>query len=129
MNDLGVSGKILGITDDTVRETDAYRHQEIASGHSQVRSFCSMHSQHTCVVRILSRENAFSHKGICYRGLDLIGQFPYFFPGVRSHSAAAYEDKRLFRFVDHICRCLKIFLGDLFYRRLDRLRLDRGKPD
>jgi len=67
-----------------------------------------VHSQHPCVIRIRSREGAFSHQGIRDRGIHLLRKLKQFLSRIRENRTSAYEDIRLFCLLNHICGSLKL---------------------
>ena len=92
LDNLRIFCKVLCISRYTVAESAAAYNQKITLCHTEVGCFCSMHTKHTCIQRIFTRESTFSHQSITDRSLNLMSQFKNFFGCVRSNCTASYEN-------------------------------------
>ena len=119
---LGILCKFCSITKYTVTETGTYGNQKVTVGHTEVRIFGSMHAEHACIQRMLSRKCTFTHQGITYRSIDLLCKFQQFLAGICCDGTAAHEDHRFLCLFDKLRCSVQIFVRDCCGIRKDHIR-------
>ena len=75
LQDFCILGKFLSISCHTVTESCSCYNQKITFTDSVIGCFCAMHSKHSGIQRIRSRECTFSHQGIGNRCVYLLYKF------------------------------------------------------
>ncbi len=122
LQNLCVLCKFGCISEYTVTETGTYRNQKITAGNSQVRIFGSVHTQHTCIECMGSRECALTHQGITYRCMYLLDKLQKFCAGVCCDCTAAHKDHGLLCLADQGCCLLQISVSDTCGIRKNHIR-------
>ena len=123
LKDFRLTCEGLGIAHISVGKTGAQNDQQVAFIHAKIRGFCSVHSQHTRVERIITRKCTLSHQRVTDRRLKLMRQLPHLFGRTGNHRAAAHEQIGLLRLIDHIRRCRKSLFGNRLRHRKNFFRL------
>ena len=100
LKNFSISGKLGGISCNTVTETRSCHNQQITFCNPVVGSFGSVHSHHAGIHLIGSVKCTFAHKRICHRSLYPVSQRSKLLRRISQHSAASYKDKRLFCLAD-----------------------------
>ena len=111
LKNLRIFCKCCSISGYTVTESCSCYDQKITFTYSKVRCLCSMHSEHSGISLISSRESSFPHQRICYRCIYLLCKFIKFFTCLRKNSSTTYKNIWSLRFFDH----LNSFLEILFF--------------
>ena len=99
----------FGISSHTVAEPGTHHDQKIALADSVVGCLGSMHSQHSGIKRIRSREMLLFPSGNRRPERPVSSyKFAQFFTGTGKHGAAAHENIRLFGLFDHLAAAVSI---------------------
>ena len=101
LQDLRVFGECLRVSCHTVAEPCPNDYEKVAFADPVVGGLRAVHSQHSRIPRICSRECPFPHQGIRDRRIQLFHKFFQLSAGPGSHCAAAHKDIRLFRSLEH----------------------------
>ena len=114
LKDFCIVCKSFRISCYTVTETCSKNNEKITFRNTKIGSLGSVHTYHTCIERIFSRESTFTHQSIADRSLDPVSQFPYFLVSTGDHTSTAYKNKRFLCLSDHFQCLIHIFFTDIF---------------
>ena len=123
LKDFCIMCKSFGISCYTVTEACTENNKKIALCYAKIGSLGSVHTYHTCIERIFSREGTLAHQSIADRSLDSASQLTYFLVSTGDHTSAANKNKRFLCLSDHFQCLINIFFTDTFDLTVNRSRM------
>ena len=117
VNNLGLFSVCLQITCHTVVETHTHCNEQITLIRHHIRAQISMHTEHTHVQWMVRRQCRKSKQRATSRHLSLLKEFFQFLTCITKFHTLTYQNKRFYRFIDH----LGSFLDNVIVHRRNRL--------
>ena len=108
LHDLGLGGEAGRMQGDAVGEAAAHGDEQVAAVAGHVGGLGAVHADHAGGQGMAAGEAAAAHDGDGHRGVDLFREFPELFMGAADDHAAAADQQRFFRSVDHFQQLVQV---------------------